>query len=352
MAVDKMRNYKHILYSTPDLERFSINGEIFGQHTVDDEQIFELVNAFLLYQGGQDSTIKELVLESFALSLVGWKSLSGALRQLFQLEKLFLCRILVTSPNGPDDGNDDYEGVQLVEGLSGMPLTCPHLEELHLVNCNINSMACQNLLRIFFTKPSNLSSHSLTPPFATLKVLSLENNSIGNVGVKCIANVLRGDRSLIALDLDRVGCSRCGITALAEGLKENDCLESLSLVGNGYADVTQPILINSDASPSDGTNKDTIQHQTKVYSCPLWSLLAKNTRLKRIRLQAGPMSSPLLRQVDFLLRLNRRGRQYLGNADVMSKIFHLMLESSSKDVDVIYYFLKSQSGIMQYRSIK
>ena len=340
MSADNLRYYQRILESTPDLEQFSMNGESFNEHAVDEEQILELVDALRLYQGGRDSTIKELRLESFTFSLLGWNKLSDALRQLFQLKKLFMRGIRVITTNGDEDGNDDDEGVRLVEGLSGLTQTCPHFEELHLVNCNLNSMACQALSQLKFS----LRMPPPPPPLLVgLRVLSLEGNSIGNAGVKCIANALRGNTSLVSLDLDRVGCSRSGITVLAEVLKENDCLKSLSLVGNGSVEVPPPIPIDGDTNASSGSNKDNdITRQRTRDHCPICDLLATNTCLRQVRLSAGPASQ----HVDFLIRLNRWGRKYLGNADVMTRIFHLMLGSVSNDVDVIFYFLKSQSGIL------
>eukprot|EP00536_Pseudo-nitzschia_multiseries_P010018 jgi/Psemu1/306966/fgenesh1_kg.293_\ len=362
MAVDKMRHYKQLLQSTPELERFSINGETSCQHALDDEQVFELVNALRLYQSGRDSTIEEVVLESFAISRVGWKSLSGAVCKLFRLKKLFLRRVLVISPYATDDWDcededdeDEDEGVDLVGGLSGLTRTCcPHLEELHLVDCDIHATACQRLVRDWLTKPSQ-TSRSSSSSFPTLNVLSLEDNPIGEAGVRCIANALRGNISLIALDLDRVGCSKSGMAVLAEALKENNCLEILSIAGNIVPDATPQVLIDDEQSDAidsngdgDGDGGSTAHHQV-ADGCPLCNLLSKNTRLKRVQLQANDvLPSSSSRQLDFLLRLNRRGRQYLGDADVMSKIFHLMLGSSSKDADVLYYFLKSQSGYMRH----
>ncbi|VEU41045.1 unnamed protein product [Pseudo-nitzschia multistriata] len=355
MAVDKMRHYKQVLYSTHDLKRFSINGETFSRQAVEDENIFDIVDALVLYQGGKDSTIQELVLESFVLSPVGWKSLSGALRKLFRLKKLFLREILVVPPSGFDDSRDHDDGIRLVEGLSGLVEACPNLEELHLVECNLHPRACGFLSGDLFEGPS-----PRRPP--SLRVLSLEGNPIGNEGVCLLAEAIRDNGSLVALDLDRVGCSGSGMAALADALGDNDCLESLSLVGNEIGGERGPLRDEDerDICPGEGRDAGDGADADKA-GCPFCDLLARNTRLKRVRLfqteasQISPPPPPVresFAHVDFLLRLNRRGRRYLGDADVIPKVFPLMLESASDDADVIYSFLKSQSGFTKYRSLQ
>jgi len=141
---------------------------------------------------------------------------------------------------------------------------CPNLTEVHLVDCDIDSMTAQKL------------SKDLTRT-SSIKVLSIEGNSIGNIGVEYVAKALKQPKQqqqqqqqsekskttkrknnsgsdnkcrLQALDIERVGCSmKDGLTSLALALKDNDTLECLSCGGNsGFDDETVhvDVVVNDD----------------------------------------------------------------------------------------------------------
>ena len=320
LSVDKMRQYCRILQTTPDIERFSIHGgggssaNDDGESPIDDEQVMELVTALSLYQGGENSTIQEFSIDFFTISEHGWNALRKVLcHELRSLKKLYLRQVYVK----------DEDRLTIPEYLSKDLFAnggCPNLEELHLVDCHLNALAAQHLGRQIMSATSA----------AKLKVLSLEGNSIGNVGTKCIAQALEGDASLRALDIDRVGCSLDGLAGLAEALKDNTVLQSLSCSGNGGIDHTLRRRISSSSDDKTFTQLPTTPH-------PFEDLLQVNTSLQKI--QPGGITP----KIDFLLRANRAGRRFIGQ-NVMGNILHLVLQRVSDDPDVAYYFLKAQSG--------
>lgn len=369
LTVDQLRYYRRILETTPDLERFYINGSTSDPSSVvDDEQIVELATSLSLHQGSHTkrSTIIEIKIEFFTFSKTSWIVLCNALNELPKLKRIYLRQVQVIKNNNnnnnsisdnedndlndnDDDDDDDTEGTYLPKLLASNILqNCPQLEELHLVDCGLTSMVAQVL------------SRKLCSSRSKLQVLSLEGNSIGNIGVKCIAKALREksnnnnndnntkNGSLSALDIDRVGCSFDGIEALSKSLKQNTCLVSLSCVGNGGLDIITSQRRPSSSSASTSSNKSSSnavliddQHQSPKFDHPFEELLSVNTTIKRI--QPGNITP----KVDYLLRLNRAGRKYvLSDTYVTERLFHLVLAPSvsNNDVDVIYYFLHAWSG--------
>jgi hypothetical protein len=277
----------------------------------------ELVTALSLYQGGEKSTIQEFSIDFFTFSVNGWNALRKVLcYELKNLRKLYLRQVYVK----------DEDGIVIPEHLTKYLLTdggCPRLEELQLVDCHLNALAAQGLGRQM--------------EFSQLKVLSLEGNSIGNVGVKCIAEAIQGDVCMQALDIDRVGCALDGLTVLAECLMENITMQSLSCSGNGGID----FALRRRSSSSDNRSSD----QTSAFRHPFEDLLQVNTILQKIQ------PSGITPTIDFLLKVNRAGRRFIGQ-NGMGKILHLALERVCDDPDVVHYFLKAQSGSEMLQSNK
>jgi hypothetical protein len=351
LTVDQLRYYRRILETTPDLERFYINGSTSDPFSVvDDEQIVELATSLCLHQGSHTkrSTIIEIKVEFFTFSKTSWIVLCNALNELPKLKRIYLRQVQVIKHNDnsneeDDDDDDDTEGkIYLPQLLASKILQkCPQLEELHLVDCGLTSMVAQALSRKLISRKNKL------------RVLSLEGNSIGNIGVKCIAKALEGNNnsSLIALDIDRVGCSYDGIHALSKSLKQNARLNSLSCVGNGGLDIIQKRRPSSSSSSSssnknnnNNNNNNTapvdnhVHIQAPTFDHPFEELLTVNTTLKKI--QPGNITH----KIDYLLRLNRAGRKYIGDTYVTERLFHLVLAPVSNDIDVLYNFLHAWSG--------
>jgi hypothetical protein len=80
MTADKVRQYRRILETTPDLKKFLIHGGGTYDSTsaTDDEQVMELVTALCLHQGkGLQSTLEQFAIEFFTFSPMGWNALRG-----------------------------------------------------------------------------------------------------------------------------------------------------------------------------------------------------------------------------------------------------------------------------------
>ena len=284
---------------------------------MDDEQVMELVTALSLYQGGEKSTIQEISIDFFIFSENGWNALRKVLcHELTSLKKLHLRQVYVK----------DEDKLTIPEYLSKDLFTdggCLSLEELHLVDCHLNALAAQDLGR------------QLKEASPKLRVVSLEGNSIGNVGVKCIAEILRKDTIILqALDIDRCGLSLDGLTALAEALKQNTSLKTLSCSGNGGLDLP---LRRSSSSSSSG-DKQRCKLSPSIQQHPFEDLLQTNTTMEKI------LPTGITFEIDFFLRANRAGRRYIGQ-NIMGKILHLILQRESNDPDVVYFFLKYSLGV-------
>lgn len=280
----------------------------------------ELVTVLCLHQGGEQSTLTDVSIEFCTLSICGWNALGNALQELRKLKRLYLRQVHVKNENG------ETLPESLTNGL--LSRCCPNLEHLYVVDCHLNAMTAQTLAR----QLSSLKSSN------KLQVLSLEGNSIGNAGVKCLSKALEHNTTTLgALDIDRVGCSTDAWLALAESLKYNTTLKSLSCSGNGGLD---PICMKSESSSS--TEDSSIQNDTKdstIGSRHLFEdLLCVNATLQRII-----TPSQITPQVEFFLRLNRAGRKWIGE-NIMTKIFPFVLQRINRDPDVIFYFLRAQSG--------
>ncbi|KAG7338044.1 hypothetical protein IV203_035913 [Nitzschia inconspicua] len=316
MSTDKMRQYRRILETTPEMKRFSIHGGGDTGTVVDndDDQILELATAIVLHQGGERSTLEEFTIEFFTVSVLSWNTLGNALRELPKLKRLFLRQVHVK--------NDDGETMPmlLTENLLSK---CPTLEQLHMVDCHLNAMAAQDIARQLAMKHSRL------------QLLSLEGNSIGNVGVKCIGRVLEYNSSLLALDIDRVGCSMDAWVVLADSLKHNQSLLRLSCSGNGGLDpAVEKVALTSKSETTDTSSE--IQSSLRH---PFEEMICFNTTLLTIQ----PPRITL--QIEFHLRLNRAGRKWIGD-ESMAKLFPRILHRVRQDPDVVFYFLKAQSGTM------
>ncbi|KAL3938733.1 MAG: hypothetical protein SGARI_001625, partial [Bacillariaceae sp.] len=314
-----MRQYRRLLETTPDIQKFSIHGggatsaNDDNASPIDDEQVMELVTALSLYQGGEQSTIQEFSIDFFTFSEHGWNALRKVLcEELRFLKKLYLRQVFVKDEDGqvvPEYIPKDLLGVGY----------CLNLEELHLVNCHLNALAAQDLGRQMV--------------LSNLKVLSLEGNSIGNVGVKCIAKALEETTSTLqALDIDRVGCSMDGMKALSESVAENATLQSLSCSGNGGLDILP--RRNSNSSNED---KPASQTESTLHDHPFEDLLHVNTSIQKLQ------PTGITPKIDFYLKLNRAGRSLIGK-NAIGKTLHLILERVNNDPDVMFFFLNAQSG--------
>jgi Leucine-rich repeat (LRR) protein len=315
LSMDKLRQYRRILETTPAMKRFSIHGG-GSINAVDDEtndeQIMELVTTLCLYQGGDQSSLEEFTIEFFSFSQLGWNALSNALHAIRNLKRLYLRHVHVKNEDGRT------MPVYLVKNLLHK---CPSLEHLDLVDCHLNAMAAQNLAQQLLSKSSR-----------KLKILSLEGNSIGNVGVKLLAQALELNTTLTALDIDRNGCSIDAWMALSESLKTNKSLQALSCCGNGGLEAMVSWTSSKTKDNEGGRWKSPVACQH-----PFEELLLINRTVTMI--QPPRITS----QIEFYLRLNRAGRKWIGE-HVMNHIFHLLLHRVCDDPDVIYYFLKAQAA--------
>mmetsp|Transcript_22218 Transcript_22218/g.52269 ORF Transcript_22218/g.52269 Transcript_22218/m.52269 type:complete len:226 (-) Transcript_22218:110-787(-) len=193
---------------------------------------------------------------------------------------------------------------------------------------------------------------------SSLKVLSLEGNSIGNIGVEYVAKALKQPKQqqqqqqqsekskttkrknnsgsdnkcrLQALDIERVGCSmKDGVTCLALALKDNVTLESLSCGGNSGLDdetvLLDVVIDDDDDDDADyNKNKNNSRNQSPRPKTrqrhPFHELMLTNTSLRTIQpLLRFP--SKIVPTIDLYLRMNRAGRK------------HLLMTNNNNDDDI------------------
>jgi len=92
------------------------------------------------------------------------------------------------------------------------------------------SLSVQGGIRVL----SFIRETKFTYSYINLKVLSLENNQIGNMGLETIASSLVKNRTLTYLDLSFNTIQDGGLTSLCYLLKGNSVLKVLYLHGNKY----------------------------------------------------------------------------------------------------------------------
>jgi hypothetical protein len=132
-----------------------------------------------------------------------------------------------------------------------------------------------------------------------------------------------------------VGCSTDAWIELAECLKHNTTLRTLACSGNGGV---EPIDKRPNSSKSKECDSVTSNNVAKNEH-PFEGLLRVNATLESIH------PTRLTPQIDLFLRLNRAGRKLIEKS-VTTKLLPLVLYRVHNDWDVIFYFLKAQSGTM------
>ena len=74
-----------------------------------------------------------------------------------------------------------------------------------------------------------------------IKVLSLDHNSLGDIGVEMLADALKGNNSITTLDLEGNNIGHQGAKVLLEALKECKKIKDLTLMpGN---DISEQLLV-------------------------------------------------------------------------------------------------------------
>lgn len=319
------------------------------------------------YVSSSSSTIIELRLEMFKITENAWRTLTTMFRSLPCLQILHLRQIIIIEDQQQQKQNhvgitNDNDASTIASKTFGTLLqTCPGLIEMHLVECDIDALTAQKLSLDLITKRR------------ALQVLSLEGNAIGNIGVKSIAKALAKPKScekrynnsgrsaekqghgtetshetkcqLRALDIERVGCSmKDGLTALAEALKDNETLESLSFGGNSGLDDQSVYANTSIKKASDSREKSTQELH------PFHQLLLTNTTLRQLQpMLRLPIS--IIPTIDFFLRMNKAGREKVLMKNPtddrnVPKVLHYILHNVSDDPNIIYEFLRLQLQVI------
>lgn len=232
-------------------------------------------------------------------------------------------------------------GGRRLREVLGSLLTVPSaLEELILDNCHIGNegittlagglsdMNCQ-LKKIslcaagFDDSCFPLLSNALERS-PSLEELNLCGNTIGDEGAIALASVISSNRNIRHLYLSRNNIGPEGAVAIARALSVNSTLRVLSLGAN-------PIAV-------DGARA-------------LLNALEHNTSLQTSYFYGDRWFDGFTAKVNRFMKLNRGGRKILNSHDVPRSLWPYILAKSSKEPDVIYYFLQQKPELFKKQSL-
>ena len=230
LAADRIRQYQQQLERQPHQPSFhlALHGSFFEEGAAQD----------VIASLGKCSQLESIFLDDFQCTSSTWMALEECLQVLAERVSRFqlrLRRIHVVqdgetgtgSESNQEDENLDESDVYLARRLSQrvrqwtMDEAKQSMVELHLIDCSITSHGAQVLF-------SNLGNTT-----TSLELLSLEGNSIGNAGIRYVAQAMEGPlSSLQTLSVERVGASDDGIRELLESIRHHRHLKSLNLTSN------------------------------------------------------------------------------------------------------------------------
>ncbi len=329
LAVEQFRYYENqLIQGISNLSSFHL--ELHGT-------ILAFENAQKLIQAlMQCNALEFIFLDNFQCHPSTWLAIDECLQALLapnenkqtssqQFHRLMIRRIRILSTvesnleyprsnnddNVDDDKLDEESGVLLLaRSLSRLLRSSSYqLLECNLFDCGLTSHEAQIMFSNSFTNTS-------------LRLLSLHgNSSIGNTGIKFLADALPNFPHLHTLCVERVGLSQSGFFLLLDAIRNHPQLRYLLVMGN-FMDVS------------------TIEYLIDM-------LTHDNLRLHRIQWDPTETNHKNYHKlIVFWLRTNRAGRRwvlqhtYSGSS---ASVWPLVLEKvTSKDPSILYFFIRSR----------
>lgn len=218
------------------------------------------------------------------------------------------------------------------------------LIDLKLNSNPIGSQSCNHLKRLISCPPSSSGGHSI------LKVLSLNNCSIGDEGMDILANTILNHscKHLTSLDLSNNGISSKGIMILARALKdgkhnvpnlEEICLADNNKIGEeGVIALAKSLSQKAEDSEGNGTLSKLdltntncgIDGALALMQCTsLSSLRLFNNNLGSTGIEA--LSTQLIGGHAYIEHLDLGGNR--GNGDSVAKLLKAIMEDKNDDGD-------------------
>lgn len=316
LTVDRIRQYQQQLEALPQSFHLALHGSVLEQDS-----------ARALITSIMKCSLNSIFLDDFQCSRSTWLAFDECLQALsmkvpriqLQLRRISIIDEAAVESEASSDksemeGSDVYLARRLSELVKSLSLkddTKSSLSELVVMDCGLTSHAAQVLLSDLCNTPTSL------------QLLSLEGNSIGNAGIRFVSRALGLGldgplAELQTLSLERVGASDDGIGVLLESIRHHKNLKCLNLMGN-----------------------HTGKRNLKLFRNILEN---ENHSLERVQWDGEKDD-----ELDFWLRVNRKGRRFVWNyqqTDSRSSLLALwpwILEPLAKsDPPVLYYFLRSK----------
>ena len=190
-------------------------------------------------------------------------------------------------------------------------------------------------------------AHGLLHKDCVLQKLDVSENGIDAVGAKAISSSLRTNTSLQELNMNLNSVGDDGATVIAEVLSENSTLKYLSLRRNN---------IGNDGATGFGKKlpqflglKDLILIRNMIDEAGASAILKGiegNMEIEYLGL-ADVLSTPVLRDIVYWIRLNRAGRRIFRCDKAGHSLFPLVLSKNNDDNEVLFHFLQQKPDLFK-----
>jgi Ran GTPase-activating protein (RanGAP) involved in mRNA processing and transport len=223
------------------------------------------------------------------------------------------------------ENNEIYPGG--AQALSDIVQASPKLRYLYMAHNAINN-----------TGSSTLSSAA----FRSLEVCNLTDNQIGPMGARSIAKNLC-DSTVKTLILDDNKLRDDGVKLLAEGLKENTTLTTLSLkfnhIGQEGLFALRNVLIKDNMTLENLLLEEEDEHCQATTSAERREQKKKKCQklLKQMRKNCSCATCKLRNEIEYYLALNRAGRHSFCNMQVPVGLWPRILARVSNDDPLLLY---------------
>lgn len=187
-----------------------------------------------------------------------------------------------------------------------------------------------------------------------MKLKNLGWNGIGADGAAAIADMLRHNTSLKEVSLTSNPIGDAGADALTQALTVNTTLKDIRLDGVGHRGLD---LIACHLPAMSGLTRITIfdlNGLTPQIVDSFIEALERNTELESVCLRAynDPDAERLIEgimpRVNHQMLLNHGGKRILSEHNVLNGLWPEILARSSKEPDVLFYFLRERPGLLIY----
>jgi Ran GTPase-activating protein (RanGAP) involved in mRNA processing and transport len=225
------------------------------------------------------------------------------------------------------ENNEIYP--QGAQALSEIVQASPKLRYLYMAHNAINN-----------TGTSTLSSAA----FRSLEVCNLTDNQIGPMGARAIAKNIR-DSTVKTLILDDNKLRDDGVKLLAEGLKENTALTTLSLkfnhIGKEGLIELRDVLINDNMTLENLLLEEDDEHCQATAAERRKKKVKCQKLLKQMRKNCSCETCKVRNEIEYYLALNRAGRHSFCNMQVPVGLWPRILARVSHDDPTLIFYMIS-----------